>query len=441
MKNDNVKFRIVAILVTAVFCVSLVHSFYFKINPAVDARAYDKIAMNIVEGDGYIEDDTVPVEKDFSIARVGPGYELFLAGVYKIFGHHYEIVWILHALFLALSALLAFLISKQVLGDSWNFTIGVSALALVGFSPDLIIISSMLMTETLGIFLMLLCVYSFLKYYEGRNWISFLVFTACFVLATFVRSQMATFLVVFLVMFILKKDWKKMVLFLALVILLFSPWVIRNYLVYDAFIPFNAALGHNLWTSSYVGATGEMEPYAPQGEYLAKYGALATHKEGIEVFKKFVWEHPVEFAKITLKRISIFFSFSRPTGFWPTFSAKQQAGTAFFSLIYSVFVFILGISGAVLFWKRKNISKEKFLYFLAFAVLIPASIMFILVETRYRFALYPFLAVFGGLAVSEIVSKRNIKFLIWPAVILFANSVLDFVLNFGKFYDKIKNIL
>ena len=39
------------------------HSFYFKIKPAVDARAYDRIAMNIIGGNGYVEDATVLVEK------------------------------------------------------------------------------------------------------------------------------------------------------------------------------------------------------------------------------------------------------------------------------------------------------------------------------------------------------------------------------------------
>jgi len=35
-------------------------------------------------GQGYVEDTTIPFAADSAIGRVGPGYEFFLAGVYKI---------------------------------------------------------------------------------------------------------------------------------------------------------------------------------------------------------------------------------------------------------------------------------------------------------------------------------------------------------------------
>ena len=69
---------------------SLVYSFYFKIAPVVDARVYDTIAVNILEGGAYKEDLSKSYEFDTAIIRVGPGYEFFLAGIYYLFGHHYE---------------------------------------------------------------------------------------------------------------------------------------------------------------------------------------------------------------------------------------------------------------------------------------------------------------------------------------------------------------
>ncbi|MCX6731761.1 MAG: hypothetical protein NTX55_02110 [Candidatus Parcubacteria bacterium] len=85
--------RILLFIIFGAFGISLIHSFYFRIQPIVDARAYDNIATNLASGKGYLEDASAPKEKDAAIARVGPGYELFLAGVYKIFGHHYKIIW------------------------------------------------------------------------------------------------------------------------------------------------------------------------------------------------------------------------------------------------------------------------------------------------------------------------------------------------------------
>src|SRR3989338_8964042 len=136
------------LIVFLAFTISLSHSFYFKITPSVDARAYDRIAFNLINGKGYVENPDIPFENDFSIARVGPGYEIFLAGVYYIFGRHWGIIWILQAIFHAFSALAVFLISKKIFGGVQRPIIGLSSAALVAFSPDLIVSSSMLLTET-----------------------------------------------------------------------------------------------------------------------------------------------------------------------------------------------------------------------------------------------------------------------------------------------------
>src|SRR3989338_1222342 len=103
--NRNQKIWLIIFLAATIF-ISLSYSFYFQISPAVDAGAYDNIARNLVQGNGYLEALGVPPEKDNSIIRVGPGYEIFLAAIYYIFGHHYEAVWIIQGLISALSALL-----------------------------------------------------------------------------------------------------------------------------------------------------------------------------------------------------------------------------------------------------------------------------------------------------------------------------------------------
>ncbi len=125
--------KIILFIVGAVFLVSLTLSFSLRLEPEVDARAYDNIAQNIVRGNGYVENPDILLEKDFSIARVGPGYEFFLAGIYKVFGHHYEVVWIFQAIFQALIALFSFLVSRQIFRKDWKPIIGYLAAAFVGF--------------------------------------------------------------------------------------------------------------------------------------------------------------------------------------------------------------------------------------------------------------------------------------------------------------------
>lgn len=437
--------KIILFIVGVVFLVSLTLSFgLLHLQPAVDAAAYDNIALNLVQGNGYVENSNISPEKDFAIARVGPGYELFLAGIYKIFGHHYRVIWLFQAIFQALIVLFSFLISRQVFGKDWKPIIGYLAAALVGFWPDLLIASSMLLAENLGIFLMMVSVYFFFRYYDSGKWADFFLFSIFFVFFALVRSQLAIFFLVFSVLFVLKKEWLKMAIFFLIVIVLFSPWVIRNYYTYKEFVPFNAALGGNLWIGNHMGATGEMEiDYQPLIEYAQSHTPVAMHEKGIEEFKRFILEHPLEFVKITAKRVSIFFSLARPTGFWPNFTPKQQAVSAFLSFLFSVLIFPLGIAGAVIFLRKIDAEKKKKrLFFLAMAASIPISVIFILVESRYRYPLYPFLAILGGFFISEMhVDVKKVKFLIISFSLLLVNGIFDFILNFEKFWDKIKNVL
>jgi len=436
--------KIILFIVGAVFLVSLILSFSLRLEPEVDARAYDSIAQNIIRGNGYVENPNIAPEKDFSIARVGPGYEFFLAGIYKIFGHHYETVWIFQAIFQALITLFSFLVSRQIFGKDWKPIIGYLAAAFVGFWPDLLIASTMLLAENVGIFLTMVFVYFFFRYYNLGKWTDFFLFSIIFTFCVLVRSQLAAFLVVILALFALKKEWLKMAVFLLIITILFSPWVIRNYDVYKEFVPFNAALGFNLWNGNHIGASGEMEiDYQPLIEYAGSHAPMDTNKKGIEEFKKFVFENPLEFTKVTAKRISIFFSLSRPTGFWPIFTPRQQAVSASFSLLASVLVFPLGIAGAAIFLRKiKSEERKKRLFFLAMAVSIPISAIFILVESRYRYPLYPFLAILGGFFVSEIfIDAKKMKFLFISFSLLLANALFDFILNFERFWGKIKDVL
>src|SRR3989338_6372295 len=150
------------------FILPLGYSFFYRIQPVVDAQAYDRIAMNLVDGFGFKEDRARSYQFDTAIIRAGPGYEFFLAGVYKVFGHRYEVVWVLQALLHALSAWLLFLISRKIFFENGD-KIGLIAAVFFGLHPDLIEISAMLMTETLYLFLIILTVWFLVDNYQVQR--------------------------------------------------------------------------------------------------------------------------------------------------------------------------------------------------------------------------------------------------------------------------------
>ena len=111
--------RVALTIALLTFAVSAGYAFAYRINPAVDASAYNQVGWNIAQGHGFRLDLTVPVQKDDIITYQGPLYEYFLAGIYAAFGHHLEAVWIIHALLRAGTALLLVAICQKIFrGDS-----------------------------------------------------------------------------------------------------------------------------------------------------------------------------------------------------------------------------------------------------------------------------------------------------------------------------------
>lgn len=385
----------VIIVFLAIFAASLIYSFSFQYSPVVDAGAYDEIAWNLAQGQGYREFLEGPLNEDHGIIRAGPGYEFFLAGVYKIFGHHYGVIWFFQSLFHALSAFLVFLISKKILRHEKANTIALLGMVFYGFFPDLIIATSMLLTETLALFLFVLCVFIFLKYIDVQKRESVFLLGVLIPFMVLVRSQLGLIILPLLIFWILKKRWSHIIIFFILFIIVLTPWTLRNYQVFEKIIPTTVLLGNNLAMGNHPGATGEQmdTPYLPLDELFIDNNYIKGDELALKFALNFIINNPLEFAKITLYRASTYFSFARPTGFWPNFSALNKVLTLIFSSIYSFFMFVLGIAGILFSLKNRNkdlFFKEKLLYTLFVVVLMPLSVIFIVVETRYRYPIYPF---------------------------------------------------
>ena len=437
-------------LAVAVFAVSVSYSFYFQIKPAVDAKAYDRIAQNIVSGEGYRESLDVPIEKDNSIVRVGPGYEFFLAGVYQVFGRNLPAVWVIHAFLLSLASVFVYLASLKIfseLDEKRKEIASLASAALVGFSPDLVTISGMIMSETLAVFLIALSVFLFFDYLTGGRksiWRMFALFLSLGFLAM-VRTPAAFLALPVFFYFLSERRWKELVFGALVIAALFSPWVYRNYKIYGAFVPTNLAYGVDLLFGNHQGASGELEHYDLPYENIKKYGYAEGNKENAKEALRFVVDNPLEFLKITFYRVSIYFSFARPTGFWFHLEGLSKVATLALSALYSALVFILGFLGASFMGQLKE-DKRAAKYLLAMAALMPVSVMFIAVETRYRFPIYPLLAVFAGYAVSDFVydwrgwKGWKLQNALIAVFILLANTGFDGLRNLSVIFEKLNDL-
>lgn len=383
----------------------LSYSFIYRIEPVVDARAYDKIAINLISGFGFREESDKSFEFDTAIVRAGPAYEYFLAGVYQIFGRHIEIVWILQALLHAITAYLIFLICREIFREN-SKKIGLIAAILFGFHPDLIEISAMLMTETLYLFWIVLAIYFFVKFFNEPDKLKFSVLLALSLgIAVLNRPSAALFLPIILIFYLIQKRYKAMMIFLLLFILCLVPWTIRNYLVYHRFIPTTLIGEYNLWVGNTLsGAGGQFsEEINPATDFAAQYGYSAFGAEAKRQFKEFVLSHPLVFVKLTFLRIVRYFSLIRPMGFW---FYNFGLGKLLFIISSLIGIGILFVSGLAGMFKTLMGESRLFNYLIVFALLAPLAIIFATVESRYRFQIYPFLAIFGAYFLSGFFTKN-----------------------------------
>lgn len=442
IKNNVAGNKALVLILLLSFSASLAYSFHFRIKPLVDAKAYDRIAQNIAAGNGYREQAGSDIANDGAITRVGPLYELTLAGIYKVFGHQYGPVWILQALLHSLSAWIIYLAATLIFAaNDRRRKIALWVAAIFAFYPDLIEISAMLMTETLYLFFVCLMIYLFFLYFsKGGNWrVSFLGLAAG--LATLARPPVLFLVPVILFYFWQRKSWKPALMFLAVMILVFIPWTARNYRVYGEVMPFGEAGNYNFWIGNWHGGDGEQSPQPFHTAFAVAHDIKEINGESMRQFKSFLLEHPAEFLKLTALRVNKYFSVIRPMGFWFYQTGLGQILFIFSSAVASVFLFIFGLAGAIKAFKEK---KEGLNYLLAFTIITPLIIFITVVETRYRFQVYPLLAVFAGYYLVSLGALRRYwtDKLLWLAIsLVFFNGLADLILSFDKLKERLGGFL
>ena len=446
--------KILILILLVSFGLSFFYSFHFRIKPQVDAQAYDSIGFNIAQGYGYRQTVGSDFTQDTSITRVGPLYEYFLAGIYKIFGHHYEPVWIVQAVMHALSTWFVYLTALLIFSNfASKRRIGLWAAAILGFYPDLIEISAMVLTETLYIFLVCLIIYLFFLYFYKKTLWSLAGLALVAGLAVLARPPVLLFVPIILfffyknqqkeisVPFYKRKQVLHAVLFLLILIAVFTPWTIRNYVIYQKIMPFGAAGALNFWIGNYHNGNGEQEPTKEQADFQGSHSFGEIQDESLRQFKIFLQKYPAEFIKLTFLRVNKYFSIIRPMGFWFYQKGLGQFIFILSSALSSIILFITGFGGLIKSIKLKN---QAVYYLFAFLITTPLFVFVTVVETRYRFQIYPILAIFAGFFIVHLIEKRKfwLDRILWTMIaVFFGNGLIDLLLSMERFKETLSRFL
>ncbi|MBN1592498.1 MAG: glycosyltransferase family 39 protein [Candidatus Coatesbacteria bacterium] len=385
---------------------------FFGIPPAVlDASEYVNMARNI--RDGNLLNASAPGEPELPI-RV-PLYGYFIAALYAIFGDSNKAVVAAHILLSASLSLIVFYLGRKYLNDSWAAFLGAMLLAL--HLPSAVH-CGVLYPDTLFAFLIGVSVVIILQLLEKMNIGWALAAGAILGIATMCKSaaQMVVILVVGLLMFTRVTFRRKLALsavavaaFLAVI----APWIIRNYIRFDAFIPTGTLFGFNFLT----GADEELVP--PEGiakpalspevfEKAEKMGWIERNRyffeEGKRVFIKNLSDLP---RRALLKTGIIFIDYPRLSlldniAYNVVIGPRRARAIVWTGVLQNLLYVIMAIA-ALVFCRRTG------------GGIVPLTLLFILYFwsgyvltrslSRYSIPLYPFICLFAGCTLSRMLRR------------------------------------
>lgn len=202
--------------------------------PYTFVTEYEVYARNILSGNGYSLSETAPHYPD--IYRM-PGYSLFLCLIYKIFGINRFAVMLVQVFLNAAVCVLIFYITRRYFSLRFAYLVSF----MVAIYPFTAIFALLLYSELLCVFLFTLGIFLFEK---GRDSKKILFFSLCgitFGCCLLVRPGTALFPLFITIAYLfvenLRRTWKHLLIFNFCVVLVWAPWVVRNYALTGKFIP------------------------------------------------------------------------------------------------------------------------------------------------------------------------------------------------------------
>lgn len=213
---------------------------------AVVAADYQHAARLLREGGARGFFATTGPLADPNLLGHPPGYPILIAFIWSLFGESNTAIQTFQIACDAAAAVFIFLIAIEL----FPFAVGVIAASLVALSPQLSWNAVLLLPDTLAAFPLILAVYLLLRAFKKPGLFVLVAAGICIGLSCWLRANalfMGPFLaVVFLFVFDSARRWRHAGVFLAAVLFAIAPLTIRNWIVFDHFIPVSLGAGQTM---------------------------------------------------------------------------------------------------------------------------------------------------------------------------------------------------
>jgi 4-amino-4-deoxy-L-arabinose transferase-like glycosyltransferase len=384
------------------------------------ADNYDLLARNLLLGNGYrFQEDTA-----LTLMRE-PGYPLFLAGVFKVLGDSLVSARIAN-LFLSLGvAIMLAQLANRITGD--KLAAGLAALVYL-FYPGTIIAEARGGVEIFFMFALLLFMLGLHAAMERGRVRDFALAGLLLGAVVLIRSTPLLFpIVVFAILMVTASSMKErlqqsgnVVVMILTMILVMTPWIVRNYQLVNEIVPTSSVQGVAAQTGQYIcehlsfdngfevldqRAARERNALASDHgyEYVSKYYQYFYTPEDELRFNGMLMRQVVDKYRddpLLYARCVTTNAFN----FW--FSGKSWTVT-WLNVLVQLPLLVLAAAGAVSMWRQGRIRQIAVIgMFILYVYGLHAAIH---AQVRYSIPLIPFLAILASITVSSMFRLRQNK--------------------------------
>lgn len=357
------------------------------------------LAKSILDGHGLGSPLGVPTGPS---AMFAPGYPILIAGVFHLFGSYsFTSAIVVLCAQIALNLVTVWLM-MGIARTLFDQRVAMIAGLVWACSLPLIWMPTIFWDTSLAICLMVGLLALVLHFTKRTTWLTWVALGAYSAITALINPAMILALAA-MVGWLAWKRRRSQPLGLLVAALtfcvVFSPWPIRNAIVFHTFIPLRSGMGYELWVGNHHGATGSFDQAlfpsfneAELNDFKAR-GELGYMAHKSDLAKQYILTHPVSFLHLTGLRI---------VRYW--FGTGNDKGSPIFAL-HAILTSGFGIVGLWMLWRRRRFDIA--ILFALPLLLFPIPYYITHAEFRFRLALDPLLTILAAYAVVTLCRGRQ----------------------------------
>ncbi len=334
-------------------------------------------------------------------ATIPPVYPLFLAGMCFVFGTGLDVV-ILIEIIQALIGAMCCIILYWIVALKFNERSAFVSALLFCFYPILVYLCGQISAANAYVFINLVLLFLLFKGEKTEKTRWFFLAGLAFGLLLLSRAEVivyAPFIILWISLVLCTNRAKRISAFAVAALIVWAPWVYRNYRRFDAFVPLTTQGGYNLWQGQNPQATGTRSqytdpPFQISPEKREKILSLRPDvRYELELDKiymnealMFMTKHPTEVLKLALRKFIFYWGY-----YWGIKFTYPGARSVAYWLPWFILLpfFMIGLIHSM-----RDVRKY-YLFYLYFILSTLIAMLFFVIP-RYRLFILPLIFPFAA---------------------------------------------